>query len=512
MHCEKERFLLEWQSLSSECLLMNNISLVPAERTENPLLRTIRTFPYFGCHFLNNLVDVDNFVDNSLFGRICDPERTAAQKFILTLRITVDKVFDLHLMFEKFEFLADYSCYSEHVTFKGSFPNDPLMVFCGKRNPLEIFYTSNILNFFAVGGMTSTFQVFFHITSSQNFRSFHLCPDPCPDTNCCGVGNKLENLLVSLAGKELYFCLTNQIYTEGLGQINIINVKGPKYHILCLSKCLKNLVFAVHDGPGISSSQLRFGEGDLKLSTFQATLLVHSLHMQNNEQRNILFYSKQYSAAQKPKLLDLPLVLKFSARTSNPISLSVIWYLQPPDQSINIVEEVNYTGPEEPREFICYGGLSIYFIDWSGENEEILHLSHSFIRISSDRQRHRRKEYKIITKLDTKFVVAVHYFYTSQASLSAKLVLSPTYCVGHYVSFSPCVQVIQMVDKPLTGNYGLLQMRSTHKCAVISIFNNLLSVKNFTIHHIYQEFCSEFPLTHTLSVSFPAHRNYLKEI
>ncbi len=510
---QKERFMLEWQNMKTECLLMKTSNVAPATNHEKPLLRMFRTIPHFGCHFVNELVNIQQITHNELYGRVCDPKRTAMEKYIFAHGITVNKIFHLYLMFEKFEFLADYACYNEHLTLKSVSPVYPFMVFCGKRNPWEIFYTTNVLKIFAVGEIRSKFQVFFHVTSSHNFRYFHVCPDPCPDTNYCRMGNILENMILSLTDNAIDFFLTNKLYVEGRGQIGIFNVKGPKYLILCLCLRLKNMTFSVHDGPGINSPQLKFEKGDLKLSTFQGTLLVPLLHMHKNVKRGVLFYSKEDSAVQRPKLIDHPSTLNFSFSKSDPTTLCVKWFSQPPDMSINIVvEEVNYTGPEESREITCYGGLAVYFIDESGGNEEMLHLSHTFFRYSSDRQRHRRKEYMIVTKLDTNFVVIVHYFYASYAFLSSNLVLSPTYCVGHYVSTSHCAQNVEIVDQPSSGNYSLLQMRSTHKCAVISMFNNLLSVGDFTIYNKYQQFCPDPLLTHKLYISLRAHQNYLKEI
>ncbi len=375
------------------------------------------------------------------FTKICYPTNMQIlpqdrQGFHLT--VIENNLFQINLTFPVFQYSSHSWCFTDflyikHYARSNTKYNKPRYVFCGKKHPWTILYTSNAASLFTVAKLSSMFVLYYQVFDEGYFHHFHVCHYiQCHRSFAC-----VDQLTPSISYRT-----THALSHAMLNTVNftfVVNIMIKKTSILQLSS---SAFVAVYDGPTIESTWHSVShEKWITLSSFQATVQMQIFNWLTNTQ-NILSYKSQKNSgcfkAQNP-----PHNVKVHFHTLCDILPCVQYHKycieQTTGYSFNItVDSVTYFGPEEPVYVNKAGGVAVYFVDACDAEEEVLDISHNVSRHITDQNRGKQKQFSLISKASTVSVVLVYYYFSLYCFASAKISLSKSECVGHSVSIKFC--------------------------------------------------------------------------
>ncbi len=398
--------------------------------------------------------------------------------YFIFFRVKVHSAFMLLFFFREFIFAAQLWCFFEFLSITNDFPfENPNYFFCGRKHPFELFHKNFQADINIFGKNATRFLFYYHIMSSDSVQEFEICQhENCLHRQCndghCTSSTKLHKMVFSQ--EEFGLTPMNKIQWVKSDSISIFNIAVEKFKLLRLNVTSDKVAVVVFDGPGPQSQKMSIPHNKLfRMSSFQATIAVYNLHLISScdHRSKMIFISTEVKREIEHLDAMTNLTLQYSSKSKKKVIYHVTWLLKPDNISWSIVvDEVNYTGPEESKEFICYGGIAVYFLDTNDNNTEILHISHTMSRNSTDKKRNRRKEYFVVTETDTTFVVFVFYVFKLFSALSARLLVTKTSCVGSYIKIENCSLDVYTISAP---------NNTEAHCMIFTIYNTLQSDKHF---------------------------------
>ncbi len=266
----------------------------------------------------------------------------------------------------------------------------------------------------------------------------------------------------------------------------------------------EDFIESVHDGPSIDSPQKHFRSNSLVLSSFQGTVLIStnrlesliSLYFDGGSRKgmqassNITSQSGFHFVSISSKVAsflqptqDKEIVFD-TKPTSCCVVCEVIWLKQHENMSYHITfDHTEYLGPEEHPDVLSYGGISVYFIDDTNTSQEIITISHSSPIKRTNNATLWKKGYPVVSKITTKYVVLVYYFYPQFSSMRGKLLVSTTPCVGVYIPLFRLKKRHHLIsfDNSCLPLYTCFQLRTPSNCIVLTFLNFL---KNLPVKRI----------------------------
>ena len=377
------------------------------------------------------------------------------------IQITTDIRFFLNLSFASFSLNKLYFCRLEFVqvqTIEYSH-NTRNYVFCGKRHPWTILHTKYTVQIQTLVRSPSNYSLLYQVFSSNNLNLFHLChKDHCTGSYPCEQFSKITSQIYKSID---YLYLSNILVTQKHLRTYIFNVLCAKYAILHVK--VTNILktdFSIYDGPTIESHMVQKGTGSLKLSSFQGTIVVTGINIMA-QISSVILNSITLISKTLPNTYNQKLFLHGNDFTSS-IVHETIWLVQTNESlSYNLtLDHVTYSGPEEVKNVIHYGGIAVYLIDETYRYKEVLNVNY---QISANDNSKRKT---IISGLDTTYVVIVYYYYSLYSIVEAELYVSRTECVGYFEPITHC---------PGTGTVFYPQakypVREQKQCLVISVYS-----------------------------------------
>ena len=125
-----------------------------------------------------------------------------------------------------------------------------------------------------------------------------------------------------------------------------------------------------------------------------------------------------------------------------------------------------------------------------------------------------KKEYHLLTKSTTKYVVITYYYFRKSDKLKAKLLISLSPCVGFYINPQTC-QTIQMLGFCVnqaeceyfhgSSQFSVVQLSPPHRCAVIIVPKFVSRLVDFV------EMKLKCRVSLSLLLSYFKHQNSFKE-
>ncbi len=429
--------------------------------------------------------DHDQEIKHIFFSKICHPTNAQIlpqdrQGFHITL--TENNLFQINLTFTVFQYDSHSWCFTDflyikHCTRSSTKNEKPRYVFCGKKHPWTILYTSNAVSLFTVAKLSSRFVLYYQVLDKGYFHHFHVCHYiQCHRSFAC-----VDQLTPSISYRTTHI-LSHKILNT-VDYIFIINIMINKTLILQLSS---SAFVAVYDGPTIESIQHSVSHDKwITLSAFQATVQTQVINWLTNTKNNVISYkSQKHSNCFKAQSPPHNVELHFHALCD--ISPCVQYHRycieQPLGYSYNItVDSVIYFGPEEPVYINKAGGVAVYFVDACDAEEEVLDISHNVSRHTTDQNRGKQNQFILISKASTVSVVLVYYYFSLYCFASAKISLSKSECVGHHVSIKFCNKehIFLYAKKHMTQCPQLNNIHLRNDCLLVTIDNDRKNVPMF---------------------------------
>ncbi len=383
------------------------------------------------------------------FGMLCQPplqvfsNKPERQGFSIFL--TEHKTFHFNLSFVDFTLPAHRWCCEGYVNVEGTVAKQlPEYIFCGKRHPWSLYYLSHTISIWAIATKFSRFSMLYDVIDFSQFQCFHMKQF----SPYFGVYYTDSQLLDRDMRVKAY--ATHSIALRIFSRIVKMSV-----HYISVWKCqfllLYNNCFChVFDGPSVSSKMLSSETNNtfLKMSSFQATVTFEEYT--ENGGHSFYFENKFYKVANVTvyTFRGQDNFNRFEAVSENNHHINFViskeyasnvfetrWFAPPTNMSLNIsVDSVHYSGPEEEVNTDWYGGVAVYFVEdrytlleHYKEYEEVLFV-----------KRMREEKHHVVSTRTTNYVVVVYHFNTEYSSLTAKVSVAKSNCIGRYFALEQC--------------------------------------------------------------------------
>ena len=311
--------------------------------------------------------------------------------------------------------------------------------FCGVRHPWTVHYPKHKTHLEVSLTRSSNFYMTFQVENRELVGDFHHCAydDPCRKGSNCGNRRFQQQYERLLRGHD-WVHFSHWIEIQVVEFLFIFNVAVEKFQLLkMILKKIADIEVHIFDGPRTDSKEVEKKGRDLIMSTFQATVACHK------HSKDTFFSSKIAFSAETPVSDGNTLTVQnyelFSFHTKPPTKCSsvfkTVWLKQLDNYSYNVsVEAVRYTGPDEFENTNLFGAIVVYFVDKSGQDEQVLSVSQNMLKQNDSVHQNRRKQYGIVSRITTEYVVLVFYYFPAYSSLEGKLAVSKTSCRGKLVS------------------------------------------------------------------------------
>ncbi len=328
-----------------------------------------------------------------LFGKFClQSDSISPQQSIhrIEFRMVIleDKRFFLNLSVVEFSFTAQHYCFGEFLyiyppTKESSKQKLPEYVFCRQKHPWQIIYPLNIIIVKVVARKTSSFSMLYQVMNKAIVTNFQICqPDTCDSSQKC-ADFRPYLLQRKISGYDKLF-LTHTLQFHRVANVFIFYVEVKKFKHLVLHDS-GSILESIHDSPTVESRKIILSGKEIAFSSFQATIVLCDDQLQNrykNTRNFRLSSAVTFSSVinkKSLKTIEKAEYIYFGENSTTKPAFQTFWLLQPKHLSYNIqISFVSYQGPVEIRNMINYGGISVYFLDESGNDEEVVTINHSF--------------------------------------------------------------------------------------------------------------------------------------
>ena len=416
------------------------------------------------------------YISSKLFGHLCATlEQQNMQKYFSNIHIKVDIRFYINVSFPFFSLRKHFSCRLEFVQVQttGYSHNTRNYAFCGKRHPWTILHTKHIVQIQTFVRSPSNYSLLYQVFSSNNLNLFHLChKDHCTGSYPCEQFSQITSKIYKSID---YLYVSNVLMTQKHLRFYIYHVLCVKHSALQIKISLLKKHFSIYDGPTTESRKVKTGTASINLSSFQATVVLTGITSLTHTNK-ILFQS----ILLKSKIMTFSLKQRIFLHQTNfntPVVHKTIWLVQENKRlSYNVtLSYVNYSGPEELRNVVHYGGIAIYLIHKNNISKEVLHVNYEVSRNTTSTRK------TIISGLDTAYVVIVYYFYSLYSLVEAELYVSRTGCIGYFLPIKHCFH-----EDTFYISTFINPIRKHTQCLVVSIYSHGIPLESV---HTIQEQC-----------------------
>ncbi len=390
-----------------------------------------------------------------------------------SVSVVENSAFHISMAFTDFALEQSSWCFSEFVNIQHprNF-NQSEYLFCGKKDPWTIVYTSHTVTVWIVGKRSARVGISYQV-DEQIMQQFHLCqymPSQhkkmgfCFDYSCFPYNDHLitHSIIMKNSAKSVisivYMCLK---------KFQILKVYGRKKKTRCV----------LFDGPSIESRRLRltYGRKPTLLSAFQATLLCHSKVFRNRN-KNVFHFQPCASSATKKRYFPVGM-FHFDKRAGrNTVAIQRIWIRQGGHFCLNIsVESMQYVGSEDPLLPDRFGGVVVYSHGQRKshrQHREELRVVFNISKNTYESHNSRPpRQHHVLTAVEANEVVIVYYYYALHCHVKATVSVSKSDCAGRTIAITPCIT--QPMPSTYTFQWGCV------------IFLFLYPDGTVPIHHVF---------------------------